>query len=64
MKTYYVVWLYIANHSTKPWEIKAESAEQAAQKLIRGFSDAFSEKGKVMVFEQPPVYTYEGSKYA
>jgi hypothetical protein len=59
-KTYYVLWQYIANFNSSPWEIRAESPEAAAKQVVSGFRDDFAQKGRVLVFDQPPVHTYEG----
>ena len=60
MKTYYVLWQYIANFNSTPWERQANSPEEAAQKVVSGFSPGFAEKGRVLVFDTPPVHTYDG----
>lgn len=58
MKTYYVLWTYIANHSSRIWKIRAASSDAAKQHIIRGFSDDFRTKGTVYVFDRPPVDTH------
>ncbi len=62
MKTYYVLWQYIANFNSEPWEIRAESPEQAAEKLRSNFRPEFSEKGRVLVFDQPPAYIWDAKE--
>lgn len=61
MKSYWLIWTYIGNYSEKPFHALAASAEAAASLLYEAFSDDFRAKGKVYVFEVPPVLTmYKG----
>ncbi len=62
-KTYYVMWSYFANFSEKPMEVQASSPDEAAREVVRYFSVDFKEKGRVLVFEQPPSYIYTGPNY-
>lgn len=54
MKTYYVLWTYIGNHSNL-LKIEADSAHAALGKATTNFSEDFRKKGKVYVFDVPPV---------
>lgn len=57
MKTFYVLWTYMANYSNLR-EVQAESAEEALNQTVVYMSDHFKKHGKVYVFDKPPVATY------
>lgn len=58
MKTFYVIWTYIANYSAVH-EVQGESAHLVAENVVRGFSDDFAKKATVYVFDRPPAFTYK-----
>lgn len=54
MKTYYVIWHYVANYMG-PAPVEAESPQEATDKVI-GICDArFKSEARVYVFDSPPV---------
>ena len=56
MKTFYVIWTYLANYSeVRP--VQAGSSEEAADAATSFFSKDFQQKGTVYVFDHPPVFT-------
>jgi len=60
MKTFYITWTYIANHSNKYRCVRAESAEDALQDTLDMFSEDFARKACVMVWEHLPAIEYDG----
>ncbi len=58
MKTFYVLWTYIANHSERIYQVQAETAEKARDFILEVYSDDFKQKGRVYVFDQLPVATH------
>jgi len=54
MKTFYVLWTYIANYSSL-MEVKAETPGAALHTATRHYSDDFIQKATVYVFDTPPV---------
>lgn len=56
MKKWFVIWTYIANYG-KMW-VDAETAEQAAKKVVAGFSEDFAKRGKVYVFDKAPSFVH------
>lgn len=60
MKTYYVLWTYIANFSTL-MPVKANTAEEALAETCGYVHDDFKQKATVVVFEHPPALVqYKG----
>lgn len=64
VKTYYVLWTYIANFS-KLMSVQADSPREALDKATGLFSSDFKHKGNVYVFDRPPVLVQgsEADKY-
>lgn len=60
MKEYFVTWTYNANYDTLV--IEAESPLDAINKVLNSFSKDFAEKGKIYVFEKPPIVIYDGKE--
>lgn len=60
MKTFWLLWTYIANHSDKPLEVRAPNAEAAVKSLTDFYSDDFAMKATIYVFDAPPVHVYKG----
>jgi hypothetical protein len=61
VKTFYVLWTYVANFS-RLHEVQGESAEAVAENLLNGFSGDFREKATIYVFDRPPAFTYTPPK--
>ena len=57
MKTYYVLWTYIANYSELR-EIEARSPEEAHKAMTDWFGPEFHAKATVYIFDKAPVMTY------
>jgi hypothetical protein len=55
MKTYYILWTYIANYSERLVKVQANNPEEALKNSIGYFSEDFRKKATVYVFESPPV---------
>lgn len=55
MKTYWVMWTYIANYSERPIKVTAESPEHAIKLTTGYYSDDFKKKASVYVFDREPV---------
>jgi hypothetical protein len=55
MKSYWIMWTYIANHSTKPIKVQAATPEDAVQVALGFYSEDFHEKGSFFVFDSEPV---------
>lgn len=64
MKKYWILWTYIANHSEKPFEVKANSAREASELLLECYSEDFRKKAKLYVFDREPVFTYNGREHS
>lgn len=64
MKTYYVLWTYVANFS-KLLTVQAASPREALDQATGFFSLDFKHKGNVYVFDRPPVLVQgaEADKY-
>lgn len=56
MKKWFVIWTYVANYG-KMW-VDAETAEQAAQTVVRAFSEDFARRGNVYVFDKAASFIY------
>lgn len=62
MKTFYVLWTYIANYS-RLLPIKADTAEDALKESVGYFGPEFHKKATVYVFDSPPsILTYKGER--
>ncbi len=59
MKSYWVMWTYIANYS-KPIHVRAETAEDAIDQACGFFSADFKKKASIYVFDREPVLTKKG----
>lgn len=62
LKPYWIIWTYIANYSSRPHKLYAESPEAAVAELLGMYSEDFKAKAKVYVFDSPPNHTYAGPK--
>lgn len=54
MKTFYVIWTYMANSSERPLYIEAHTKEEAAGEVRRIFSPDFAEKAVLFITEEKP----------
>ncbi len=54
MKTYYILWTYIANYS-ELHKVRADSPELAIKSFTGCFSEDFQKKAKIYVFDAPPI---------
>lgn len=54
MKSYWVMWTYIANYS-KPVRVEAKDAEDAIDKVCGYYSKDFQQKASIYVFDREPV---------
>ena len=61
MRTFYVLWTYIANYS-RLMKVSAKDATEAAESAM--FGPGFDEKATVYVFDVPPaMIVYKGQKF-
>jgi len=60
VKTYFVLWGYVANFSDEPIVIKARDPHDAKEKLYSRYSDEFRAKARVWVFDHAPALTTHG----
>jgi len=56
MKTYWILWTYVANSSDRPVRVEAKSPGEAIDIAFQGYSDDFQAKAKFFVFESAPVH--------
>ncbi len=54
MKTYWLLWTYIANYSDKPLRVQAKDPKEAADSLRRMYSDDFAKKATIYVLDVEP----------
>lgn len=60
MKSYFVIWTYIANYGTMT--IEAASPHAAAERVYNGFSDDFRARGTIHVAEAVAVETFRNQR--
>lgn len=51
---WYVMWVFVANYSDKPYCIRAGSADEAARRMLEFFGGEFAQKAQLMVSKQEP----------
>lgn len=54
MKTFYVIWTYVANYSGLI-TVEAESADAAKQQVLDRYGAEFADAARIFVFDAPPV---------
>lgn len=58
--TWYVMWTYLGNYSSRPMPVVAPTADEAAKQVLAAFSEEFRRKGQVLVWPCPPSCVYSG----
>lgn len=61
MKTYYVLWTYVANYS-KLMEVQATCSEDAVKQCTFLYDKYFFDKANIYVFDTPPILKKEGGQ--
>lgn len=62
LQDYYVIWTYLGNYSDSPMRIRARSAKDAVESLVKFYSEDFRKKATVYAFTELPAGLWKDGK--